>query len=559
MAPGKDPNDLEQRKQRSSWQFSGWPLFRGAGWWYGGGGLDGGFLASSLAGLWWPNKHNDKLKFERVIVEGYAEHSVGKRFGFAGCEHCCVPRVDGSIYKGGGKLQHSGAMLVSLFSSPFVSLAAVLDLPKATSLVIVRLVLGSLLLTTFFLLRSQIHKIFGGQVALVYTLVMVSQFHLLFYVTRPLPNVFALAFVNLAYACWLAGRRQMALICLVFAAAVFRCDVILLLGPVAFSFLWRREIEVRSSVKWCSIILTLSVGLTIAIDSVMWKRWLWPEGEVFWFNSVLNRSSEWGVSPVHWYFTSALPRAMLAAYPLCFVSPLLVLLMMLFLVQVLACLKWQLGLILDRRMAQYVLPILAFVLLYSKLAHKELRFILFALPVLNLSAASAVTRIYNNRKKPLWGLMFLGCALMLLASLSIVGLLSAASYANYPGGKALAILHEKGNYIGMLRTVHVDVLPAMTGVSRFCEQEAPWSYSKKEGLSEKDLQRHNFTYLLSARSNIDGYSCLMAVKGFSKVKVEFVPPRVSLAMVPFVFIHGEHQSNATIMSNWPGLWETLDS
>eukprot|EP00250_Pteridium_aquilinum_P006876 c16702_g1_i1 orf=639-1490(+) len=278
------------------------------------------------------------------------------------------------------------------------------------------------------------------------------------------------------------------------------------------------------------MVLVLSIGLTVTIDSVMWQRWLWPEAEVFWFNSVLNRSSEWGVSPVHWYFTSALPRAMLAAYPLCF-----------------------LGLMLDRRLAQYVLPVLTFVILYSKLAHKELRFILFALPILNLSAAVALTRIYNNRRKPLWGVMFLGCVSMLLASMGIVGVLSGASYANYPGGEALAILHEMDNSVAEApRTVHIDVLPAMTGVSRFCERGSPWSYSKEEGLSVKDLHMQNFTYLLSAQPNVDGFDCLMSVEGFSKIELHFTPPQVTLVTVPLVFIHGDDRRDLIDNNHWPG-------
>lgn len=67
--------------------------------------------------------------------------------------------------------------------------------------------------------------------------------------------------------------------------------------------------------------------------------------------------------------------------------------------------------------------------------------------------------------------------------------------------------------------VHIDALAAMTGVSRFGEHGPPWRYSKEEGLLVHSLQQYGFTHLLSASSNVTGYTQVQAVHGYHALHV----------------------------------------
>ncbi|KAI4468192.1 glycosyltransferase [Holotrichia oblita] len=112
------------------------------------------------------------------------------------------------------------------------------------------------------------------------------------------------------------------------------------------------------------------IASSVFHDSIFWRRPLWPEWELLLFNIVENKSSNYGTSPFLWYFYSAIPRAMGASV---------------FLIPV--------GLYVDERVRKIFIPTVIFVFIYSFLPHKELRFIMYAFPFLNVVAASACHRM----------------------------------------------------------------------------------------------------------------------------------------------------------------------
>nr|XP_043624070.1 dol-P-Man:Man(7)GlcNAc(2)-PP-Dol alpha-1,6-mannosyltransferase isoform X1 [Erigeron canadensis] len=424
-----------------------------------------------------------------------------------------------------------GALIVSILASPMVLAINLLHLPKIYSLLAVRLTLGFSILATLRFLRAQVKEKFGLQVEAFFVILVAIQFHLLFYCSRPLPNILALGLVNLSYGYWLKGSYYATLRCLIFATIVFRCDMLLLLCPLGLELLLTKSITLWKAIKCCIGAAIFSIGLTILVDSIMWQKLLWPEFNVFWFNSVLNRSSEWGTHPFYWYFTSALPRSLLAAYPL-----------------------FMLGVILDKRIVFYILPVLSFVILYSKLPHKELRFVISSVPIFNLSAAIAASRIYNNRKKNLWNLLYIALLGLLVISLASTAITFMASYENYPSGYALKSLHRVGQTKNTTSElwVHIDTFSAMNGISRFCENDNQWRYSKEEGIPLEELWQRNFTYLLNEHSSINGFKCLFQVDGFSRIHLRGGFPPISMVKEPKVYIHGNFQNADIMHRSWSG-------
>lgn len=334
---------------------------------------------------------------------------------------------------------------------------------------------------------SGVRRAFGQTTAVWYLLFQASQFHVLYYASRTLSNMFAFGMSTLAMRALLPGptissdkhrtQYRLSLGLLTVAGIVFRSELALFLATHTLFLLGTGRAGLHRDIIPAGILgLLIGLGLTVPIDSFFWQDFpLWPELAAFKFNVVHGQSSAWGTQPWHFYLSNAIPRLLmnpctyLLAIPLALAQPS------------------------TRTAATYLLtPSAAFVLLFSLQPHKEWRFILYVVPSLTAAAALGATYVWTHRAKSLayravsWA--------MLLSPLATFGLstfvLLPSSAANYPGAYALRALHNHHQDADTPPNSDISVylgnLACQTGVTRFQQQPPPtWRYDKTENESEK--------------------------------------------------------------------------
>ncbi|KAH9460046.1 hypothetical protein MJO29_003996 [Puccinia striiformis f. sp. tritici] len=396
---------------------------------------------------------------------------------------------------------------------------------KFAEQILVRTILATLNSSSFVYFGLCTRFVFGDLVSVSMLLLSASQFHLAFYASRTLPNMFAFPFVQIALGHYMMTMRRgnpnstrklgtlNACSFLTFAAVIFRLELIGLLAPIALLGLISKRVTFWQLVSRGFLVTFAGLEMTLPIDSYFWQKLTWPEATSLIFNVLEGKSVQWGVMPWHFYFTSSLPKLLGVTYPLAI-----------------------LGFVLNRKIFFLGACTLVFVMLMSCLGHKETRFIIYIVPIWNLSTSVCVDRMCSPFRYSRW------IKLGLMSSIGMVMILNTAfttylSMNNYPGGTAMMALHSLDDLPSQDLKIHLDNLVSQTGGSRFLQLNdqdgirnypsstigrGVWEYDKLANLTEPTNTNNTlgFDLIITERTELqpENYHVVKHISAFQRIQ-----------------------------------------
>ncbi|KAH5203120.1 mannosyltransferase [Parastagonospora nodorum] len=459
-----------------------------------------------------------------ILVHGIPTENADQ-FLTANYDHVSFP---GSVPR-----TFAGALVLSGLSRPFLWMVGRMEQVQ----LLVRAILGLMNAAALIAFGRSVQKAFGTSAGIWYALFQASQFHVIYYASRTLPNMFALIFSNLALrstliattAPWHAAKGyRLSLYLLTIAGIVFRSELAILVYTLTIYLFATKSVSITKVIIPAGLGgLVIGLLCTVPLDSFMWQSFpLWPEWVAFYYNTIQGHSADWGVSPWHYYFVNALPRLLLnpVTYLLCI--PVAVM-----------------NFATRQRSLDLLVPSLAFAALYSFLPHKEWRFIIYVIPAFTGVAAAGASWIWNRRAKSvIYAVLSLALVASVLVSFAASTAILALSSLNYPGGTALHILHHKFEHPAHPHfNVYFDNLACQTGVTRFLEShrgaqtildvlesqdmhsKRVWTYDKTEDPSAvlDPMFWASFDYVLAERPDkvIGSWAVAHVVYGFGGVRI----------------------------------------
>jgi alpha-1,6-mannosyltransferase len=315
---------------------------------------------------------------------------------------------------------------------------------------------------------------------------------------------------------------------LTIAGIVFRSELAILVATITLYIFATQGVSITGVIIPAGL-GGLIIGLlcTVPLDSFMWQSFpLWPEWTAFYYNTIQGHSADWGVSPWYYYFANALPRLLLnpATYLICI--PISVL-----------------NVATRKHSLDLLVPLFAFVGIYSFLPHKEWRFIIYIIPGLTGIAAAGASWIWTRRAKSIvYAALSMALVGSVIFSFAASTTILALSSLNYPGGAALDILHHGIEHPQKPHlNVYFDNLACQTGVTRFLEShrgaqtvldvldsedtlsKRAWSYDKTEDPSAllDPMFWAKFDYVLAERPEkvIGSWAVAHVVYAFGGVRI----------------------------------------